>query len=176
MPSEKIVDQTAGEITLHTGRQGVGSAVGHDLTLRVGAWSATAQLDQQGRATGVRVVAQLASLEVVRGDGGLKPLSDKDRRTILDNALRTLKATQHPELVFEATGLALGEGRTRVEGTVSLAGSSAPQTVDVVVSAASLTATAEVVQTAFGIKPYSGMLGALKVRDAVEVRATVDLG
>ena len=36
-------------------------------------------------------------------------------------------------------------------------------------------ATTSVVQTQFGIKPYSGFLGALKVRDAVEVRAEVAL-
>jgi hypothetical protein len=32
-----------------------------------------------------------------------------------------------------------------------------------------------VVQTQFGIKPYSAMLGTLKISDAVEVRATLTL-
>ena len=32
-----------------------------------------------------------------------------------------------------------------------------------------------VVQTAYGIKPYTAFLGALKVRDAVGLEATVDL-
>jgi hypothetical protein len=32
-----------------------------------------------------------------------------------------------------------------------------------------------VVQSAYGIKPYTAFLGALKVRDAVGVAATVDL-
>jgi hypothetical protein len=36
-------------------------------------------------------------------------------------------------------------------------------------------ATGQVVQTAFGIKPYSGFFGALKVSDAVDVEADVDL-
>ena len=36
-------------------------------------------------------------------------------------------------------------------------------------------ATATVIQSQFGIKPYSGMLGALKLRDDVEVEVTVDL-
>jgi len=30
--------------------------------------------------------------------------------------------------------------------------------------------TVQVVQTSFGVKPYSGLMGGLKVKDAVEVR------
>jgi hypothetical protein len=38
-----------------------------------------------------------------------------------------------------------------------------------------LKASCQVVQSRFGIKPYTGMLGALKIADAVEVRAEVRL-
>lgn len=177
MASPMTLDHRSGDLTLHTGREGVASRVGHDLTLRVGRWSADLEVGADGRATSVRVVADLASLEVVRGDGGLKPLTDKDRRTILDNALETLDAARHPELVFEVDGLSVGEGRSTVDGTLALAGRTAPQSLDVVVASGgtSVTVTGEVVQSAFGIKPYSGMLGALKVRDAVELRAALTL-
>jgi glycine cleavage system protein P-like pyridoxal-binding family len=37
-------------------------------------------------------------------------------------------------------------------------------------------ATTAVAQSAHGIKPYSAFLGALKVRDDVEVEIEVDLG
>ena len=37
------------------------------------------------------------------------------------------------------------------------------------------TVTTTVVPSSFGVKPYSAMLGALRVRDAVEVRAEVRL-
>ncbi len=36
-------------------------------------------------------------------------------------------------------------------------------------------AEATVVQSEYGIKPYSGFLGALRVRDAVQVTVDVDL-
>lgn len=177
MASPTTLDHSSGDLTLHTGREGVASRVGHDLTLRVGRWTAAVMTGSDGRATAVRFVADLSSLEVVRGDGGLKPLSDKDRRTILAHALDTLKADRHPELVFEADGLSVGEGRTKVTGTAALAGRTEPQSVDVVVAAGgtSVTVTGEVVQSAFGVTPYTGMLGALKVRDAVEVRASLTL-
>lgn len=175
MTNHLALDQSAGPLTLHTGRSGVGSKVGHDLTLQVGTWTANAMLDGSGAVTAVRFIASLRSLEVLRGDGGLKPLSDKDKRTILDNAAQTLKAASDPELVFTATDLNVVEGTTTIVGEASLAGQTQPLTVELTVtrsgSQANVSARAEVVQSHFGIKPYSGMLGALKVRDMVEVRA-----
>jgi hypothetical protein len=103
MSDQISADQSNGELTLLTGRQGVGSKVGHDLTIRVGRWSAQATVDGSS-VFDLRVVADLTSLEVVSGEGGLKPLTDKDRKTILSNAAESLKAGAHPELVFEAAG------------------------------------------------------------------------
>ncbi len=179
MTARVDIDQTAGDLTLHTGRAGIGSRVGHDLTLRVATWSATATLDETGGVSGIRLVAALPSLQVVRGDGGVKPVSEKDKETILSNAGETLKSADHPEVVFEAQGLAMSAGQQALVGELSLAGVTRPQSVDVVVdrsgSVTRVQARAEVVQSDYGIKPYSGMLGALRVRDMVEVRADVSL-
>jgi polyisoprenoid-binding protein YceI len=66
-----------------------------------------------------------------------------------------------------------------VVGDVTLAGTRQPQQLDVVVArgerGSTISVRGELVQTAFGIKPYSGLLGALKVRDMVEIRAEVSL-
>lgn len=166
---------SAGTLTLQTGRAGIGSKVGHDLTLRVGTWSALAEVEDSGHVSSIRVVAALPSLEVLKADGGLKPLSDKDKDAILSNALSTLKARIHPEAVFEADGLQLSAGNTRVTGQLSIGGATKPQQMDVTVTMsgdrADVQVRCQVVQSQFGIKPYSGMLGALKVRDMVEVTA-----
>lgn len=178
MSSSISLDQSNGELTLHTGRQGVGSKVGHDLMIRVGRWSAEATVDGT-TVFDLRVVADLTSLEVVKGEGGMKPLSDKDRTTILGNALETLKAKAHPELVFVSSGPHATETATTIPGEVTLAGATQPQQLDVVVTrtstGGSVTVYGELVQTAYGIKPYSGLMGALKVRDMVQIRAEVSL-
>jgi polyisoprenoid-binding protein YceI len=167
-------DQSNGELTLHTGRQGVGSKVGHDLTIRVGRWSAEATLDGTVLFD-LRVVADLTSLEVVKGDGGLKPLTDKDRKTILSNAAETLSTRKNPELLFQSSGPHRMEGTTSLSGDLTLAGTTRPHDLEVVVSPGTVSIRGDVVQTDFGIKPYSGLLGALKVRDLVEVRAKMAL-
>ena len=171
------VDQTAGELTLHTGRAGLVSAVGHDLTLLVGVWSAEATVQEGGAVTALRLVAQLRSLSVLRGEGGLKPLSDKDRTSIIDNAMKTLKAKLHPELVFEARDLQLRDGEADVVGTVELAGRTGSQVVQVSIVRDSgnvhVLGRGDLLQSAFGITPYSAMLGQLRVRDLVQL--SVDL-
>lgn len=170
-----MLDQQAGDLTLHTGRAGVASKAGHDLTLRVGKWTARAEVEADGTVTTLRLVALLPSLEVVRGDGGLKPLTDKDKTTILGHAAETLRTKQHGEVVFEASGVRLTEGQNTIPGTVTIAGVSQPITLEVQVDGARAQVRGEVVQSAFGIKPYTGMLGALKVRDMVEVKADLTL-
>lgn len=164
-----------GALTLHTGREGVGSKVGHDLTIAVEQWRATATFgDSATVPTALELTAHLPSLAVVRGDGGLKPLSDKDRRTIHDNAMKTLKTKDHPHVTFTSTAVRREAAGLIVEGTLQLAGTSKPFEVALQVAEEGgqlhLTAEVPVRQTDFGISPYSGLLGALKVADVVVLR------
>ena len=176
MTTQVMLDQAAGQLTLHTGRAGVASRAGHDLTLRLGKWTARAEVEADGTVRTVRLVALLPSLEVVRGDGGLKPLSDKDKSTILGHAAETLRTKQHSEVVFEASDVRLAEGQSTLTGTVTIAGVSQPITLELTVQDTNrVRVRGEVVQSAFGIKPFTGMLGALKVRDMVEVKADLTL-
>jgi hypothetical protein len=160
-----------GNLTLHTGRSGAAAKVGHDLTLGIQRWSI--EVDPAARLT---MSADLDSLTVIKGDGGLKPLSDKDKVTILGHAKDTLKATSHPAVLVTI------DGPTDASGTADAAVTIAGQTRSVPVSIeisdsdpARITVTAALLQTAFGIKPYSGLLGALKVADEVTIRLDVSV-
>ena len=83
-----------------------------------------------------------------------------------------------PQVTFTAGAFkadAAGGGGT-IDGTLTLAGKSGP--LQLLVSpgeSGSYHAAGTIRQTDFGIKPYSGFLGALKVKDAVEVAVDVDL-
>ena len=171
------VGSADGSLTLLTGRQGLAGKAGHDLTLTVKNWSGEATLDDSGALTELAVSATLASLEVTKGEGGLKPLSDKDKVTILDQAAKTLQAQKHPLVTFTMSGTTGGNDQQQVTGMATIAGASRPVSADLTVTRtgqqARIVGSADVIQTAFGIKPYTGMLGALKVRDLVEVRVEV---
>ena len=61
-------------------------------------------------------------------------------------------------------------GRLRVEGALLMAGSTEPLTVNLSVKdGGAISGTIPLRQSDWGIKPYRGLMGALKVRDEIEV-------
>lgn len=163
----------SGTLTLHTGVEGRAARLGHALTLLVRDWEASVDLDA-ARPTQVRLRAALPSLRVVSGEGGVKPLSERDRATILGNALGALKADAHPAVLFVSRSVTPTEGGFDVEGDLTIAGVSRPLRLHVETVEAGprlqLVAQASVLQTDHGVKPYSAMAGTLKLRDRVDVQ------
>jgi polyisoprenoid-binding protein YceI len=167
-----------GQIRLRTFRDGLAAQAGHDLIIEISRWSGELAVGDDLAPTSLEVRIDMGSLVVREGTGGLKPLTDRDKREIAVTARKVLAADRHPEATFTAAGFtaAADGGGGEISGTLTLAGRSQPIRLQVNESGSGgYLATASVVQTQFGIKPYSGFLGALKVRDAVEVRAEVAL-
>lgn len=161
----------SGHLHLLTGVEGKAARMGHDLVIDLADWSAEAEVSgaDGGVPTAVRFRAAVDSLAVKSGTGGAKALSDKDRTTIRKNALGAMRASAHPEVVFASTSVApAGDGYT-VSGDLSIGGQTRPVVVQVAVSGTSLSARTSVVQTAFDVEPYSAMLGALRLRDRVDI-------
>jgi polyisoprenoid-binding protein YceI len=69
-----------------------------------------------------------------------------------------------------------GGGRLSIDGELTMAGSTRPITAELGVGAdGRLSGTIAVTQSAWGIKPYRGLMGALKVRDDVEIVVDAEL-
>src|SRR5258705_13991680 len=69
-----------GRMLLRTGRKGMGSSVGHDLTIEVTDWSVEMHVPETGPAGAIATArVELGSLAVRAGAGGAAPLADKDR-------------------------------------------------------------------------------------------------
>lgn len=170
-----------GKLTIHTFRAGVGAKVGHDLILEATRWSGSLDIDADNpAASNVSVTVDTRSLAVVDGHGGVKPLSDKDRGDIVKNINdKSLQTAKYPEITFQSTSVMGSAPRLTVSGDLTIVGQTRPATLDVSVddsgSGAKVTARTTVVQSEFGIKPYSAMLGALKVRDAVDLEVDLNL-
>jgi polyisoprenoid-binding protein YceI len=171
--SELILGPAHGVLSLHTGREGMAGRAGHDLTIHVEDWSGVVTFKVGEEIERVRLVAQLSSFTVIRGDGGLKPLSGVEKATIRKQALRALDVRRHPEVFFVGEAVTVEGGGVSLEGTATVVGIQRPLSVAVEVTRADTTqilATTGITQTDFGIKPFSGMFGALRVRDLVDVR------
>jgi polyisoprenoid-binding protein YceI len=165
-----------GRIILHTFRDGMAAQAGHDLTIEVGRWSGTLTVNEDQSPSGLEVQVDMGSLIVREGAGGLKPLTDRDRREIAVTARKTLGADRHPEASFSAAKFEPGADGGVISGTLTLAGAARPLRLEVRQTGPDrYHATTTVTQSQHGIKPYSGFFGALRVRDAVDVDVDIDL-
>lgn len=140
-------------------------------------WTASVTLPPgASEPTQVRASVDARSLRVREGNGGIKPLTDSDREEIRRNLeQKILKSDHHPEIAFASTAVrALDERRWMVAGELTLAGASAPIQIPVQVDSSPegtrLSATVTLTQSRFNIKPFTAMMGALKVADDVEIR------
>jgi polyisoprenoid-binding protein YceI len=166
-----------GRVSLLTARDGLAAQAGHDLTIDVTVWSGELTIGDDGAPAGLSVKLDLTSLVVVDGTGGLKPLSDRDRREIAVTARKVLGVDRHPEATFTASSFEPGSnGGGFIQGTLTLGGIARPLKLHVSQSGAdNYHATASVRQSEFGMKPYSAFLGTLKVSDAVGIEVDVNL-
>ena len=158
----------SGELLLHTGVTGSASRMGHRLTIAMRLWHATVEWDGDEPAA-VEVTVDLDSLDVLRGEGGMTPLSGAEKLLIRSNALKTLRAKKFPQARFRSTSIERSGSLVRIAGVLELAGNSGDQTVEVEVSDDSVLGTASVRHGDFGIKQYSMLMGAMKVADEVRV-------
>jgi hypothetical protein len=110
------------------------------------------------------------SLRVREGIRGLKPLTDKDRGEIAENIDDKVLHGQPIGFRSSAVWLVDGDGRLTVEGVLTMAGSTRPVAAQLDVGAEG--PRQRLTQSAWGIKPYRGLMGALKVRDELEI--TID--
>ncbi|WP_208301214.1 YceI family protein [Mycobacterium sp. DL440] len=163
----------SGELLLRTGVTGSASRMGHRLTIAMRSWHATVEWDGEEPAA-VEVTVDLDSLDVLRGEGGMTPLTGAEKVLIRSNALKTLRAKKFPQARFRSTSIERSGSVVRLVGVLDLAGRSAEQTVEVeVVSDDSLTGAASVRHSDFGVKQYSMLMGAMKVADEVGVSLAV---
>jgi polyisoprenoid-binding protein YceI len=175
-PGSHRLGPRCGRLIVRTFRDGLAAQAGHDLIIELPEWSGELVIAPDGSPATLSVRVALPSMIVREGTGGLKPLTDRDRREIAATALKTLSAGQNPDATFTATDFHPDGGGGQIAGTLTLAGRSEPVRLAVAATGPDrYRVTTSVVQTRHGIKPYSGFLGALKVRDAVDVEAEVDL-
>jgi polyisoprenoid-binding protein YceI len=171
------LDTERGRIVLRTFRDGLAAQAGHDLTIEVGRWSGDLTIGDNSDPCDLEVRVDLGSLIVRAGTGGLKPLTDRDRREIAVTARRVLGADQHPEAVFAAAKFepAANAGGV-IDGTFTLGGRDRPLQLQVrQAGPGQYRATCSVRQSDYGIKPYTAFFGALKVRDAIDVEIDFSL-
>jgi len=159
-----------GSLQVKTYREGMAARVGHDLVFEVTRWEAVLEIAADGALSTVELSADARSLEVHEALRGLKPLTDGDRREIAKNI--DGKVLQGEPISFRSTAVRADDAGAGlvVEGELTMAGSARPVTLRLAThDDERVTGSVELTQSEWGIKPYRGLMGALKVRDELEI-------
>lgn len=157
-------------LQVRTYREGLASKAGHDLVIEVEDWRATVIVPDGSGPLGVQLSADPRSLYPSEGHGGAKPLSDKDRGEIKKSIDTKVLKEQPIHFRSNAVEPADGDGRLEVSGELSMGGRVRPVSFELSVAAdGHVQGTVRLKQSEWGIKPYTALMGALKVRDDVEV-------
>jgi polyisoprenoid-binding protein YceI len=156
-----------GTIHVFTFKEGVLSAVAHDLRIRLEKFS----IELDG--------------ESVRGDFDLKSLFvdgpmengelqanqyDAGKRADVEKAMHNdvLRTDKHPRAAFRGTAKPAGAGY-QVSGELELAGKSAPLAFDVRNEGGTYRAEIEIQPSQWAIAQYKALLGAIRLKDRVRI-------
>jgi len=155
-------------LAVRTERAGAAAKAGHDLVIHVTAWEALLEVEDDPGGTSMQLTADAESLRVIEGTGGMQALGDDDVASIHQTIDEEVLGRQ--EIRFRSTAVEADGDMLRARGDLTLAGNTQPIEFDLrSAEGGAVSATAVVTQTAFGMKPYSALFGALKVRDEVQV-------
>src|ERR1700688_2665717 len=165
---QHTIDVQKSTLTIHVGKTGVFSGLGHEHEVRAPIHSGTAVTDSH---PAVEIHVNARELRVIDKDE-----SEKDRKDIQETMLgpEVLDNEHHPEVVFKSTGAEpTGQGRWTLPGNLTLRGQPRPATVQVTPKDGHYTGETTVKQTDFGIKP-PGKLG-VRAKDEVKIEFDVRL-
>ena len=175
-------DEGSASCLVFTFKEGMLSAVAHDLKIRVGRFSIEVDGLESGTPTALRASFETGSLRVecAMKDGAERPglLGDGDRRKIEQvMANSVLHPARWPTARYEAAAL-LGvsewlqarEGVVSLAGRLQLCGVERELACEVQYEAGAKVVEVELHQPDFGIRPFSAALGTLRIKPNVRVR------
>lgn len=168
------LDATDAECTVYTFKEGLLSPLAHDLKIRVTRFT-LAISDDHGE---VRAVFDPTSLRTVGATKGGREapeaLSATDRETIDGNVDRAvLHGDRWPEIRFVSERVTPAESGFTVVGALTLHGRTALLEVPVRRRGAHLLAEVRLDQTRFGVRPYTGLMGTLRIKPEIVVEVRV---
>ena len=162
------IDTQKSTLTIHVGKTGAFSGLGHEHEVRAPIHSGTADT---GSHPAVEIRVNAGELRVID-----KNESDKDRVEVQKTMLgpEVLDSEHHQEIVFKSTGAeSVGEGRWALHGNLTLRGQTRPITVQVTLKDGRYVGESTMKLTDFGIKP-PGKAG-VKAKDEVKIAFDVRL-
>jgi hypothetical protein len=157
-----------GTIQVFTFKEGLLSAVAHDLQLHLDNVSVTLDGENVSAEFPLKSLTLVGPVE----DGVVQPEKyDAGKRADVHKAMNedVLRTDQHPTARFNGRAAPKGAGYS-VSGDLELAGQKAPLAFDVTKEGNSYTGGFELQPSRWGVQQYKAMLGAIRLKDQVRVQ------
>lgn len=168
-------DVSDGQLLVHTRVTGRAAKMGHRLTIAMNAWKGSVEW-ADGEPAEVQLTVEVDSLQVLRGEGGVTPLSGREKALARSHALKALGADRFPEIRFQTSQIEKTSEGYRLTGSLEIHGNAGERVIELDVDDRGdcwlLSCQADIRQSEFGIKPYSMLMGSMKVVDAVAISFT----
>jgi polyisoprenoid-binding protein YceI len=166
------IGDTDGEVRVFTSKDGLLSAVAHDLELAVTRFSIT----WDEARTSVTATSDPASLKVlhaiVHGRPSPGTLSPKDLAKIESNVASDVLQSRSEIRFVSSSVEPAGDGFT-LRGTLTLNGRTNDLRAEVRRDGDRWVSEVAIDQPRWGIRPYSAMMGTLKIKPEIRVRVSV---
>lgn len=167
----KHFDETGAQCRILTFKEGMLSAIAHDLEIAVTRFRV--DISDSLSVTAQFATDSLRVLNAVRDGHPIDVLSPADKRKIERNIADDVLATRtHPQATFAGVATPVADGFA-IEGNLTLKGVSRPLTAVARRSKQHLVLEVELHQPNWGVRPFTAMLGTLRVRPEVKVRLEV---
>jgi polyisoprenoid-binding protein YceI len=169
MPGTHELGPVNASLRIETKRRGAAAKAGHDLLIEVRSWQGKLEIADDPGQNSLVLSADTGSIEVIEGTGGIKALTDEDKveikKTLEDEVLQPGPVEYKSKRVTPSD-----DGRIEVTGELSMNGNVHPLDFELELRPdGAVSGRATVKQSDWGIEPYSGLFGTLKVRDEIEV-------
>jgi hypothetical protein len=167
-------DATNAQCLVYSYKDGLLSKMAHDLKHRVTRFKL--YIDEEARTIDAEIDASSLCVECVMKDGleSSNSLSDEDKRKIEQQiAHDVLHANDHPKIRFQSTSVTQGPEGLHVQGTLVLNDCTRPVFTVARRVNGRYVAELKIHQPEFGIKPFSAMMGTLRIKPDVVVRLVV---
>ncbi|MBJ7338225.1 YceI family protein [Mycolicibacterium sp.] len=169
------LDASVGRLLLQTGVAGRAARLGHELTIAMNTWEAEVSW-AENEPIAVELTVEVSSLEVLKGEGGVKGLSGPEKALARSNALGALDLKHHPTIRFQSSDIEKTDDGYRLTGSLEIHGTVKPWTIDLHTEDLGdtwhVSCESVIRQTEFGVKPYSLFMGSVKVADDVTMSFT----
>jgi hypothetical protein len=168
------VTEREGEARVFTFKEGLLSAVAHDLEIAIERF----RIEWDEARTSVTASFDLTSLRVlhpvVHGAPSPGSLSRRDLDKIEDNIAKdVLHTARNQDARFTSSSVSASGNGFSVRGTLALCGRSEEITAQVREEGGRYVTELALDQRRWGITPYSAMMGTLKIKPEVKVRLAV---